>query len=154
MSQHVRHDVVTNLRSGIEKFVNATVPVHHNMGNLPLMVQKICSGIERQLSAHKFRNGRVFTNQLKPHEPGTVFTKWNRSFKSTILSLQRLYAFTTADKLGKNYVVVCLKLYVTLILQDLNSDGFYLRVLAADDTSVIDKVAAELVLAVHLLART
>eukprot|EP00878_Enallax_costatus_P021790 GHUV01023092.1.p1 GENE.GHUV01023092.1~~GHUV01023092.1.p1 ORF type:complete len:597 (-),score=32.06 GHUV01023092.1:95-1885(-) len=153
MTQQVRHDVVTRMRSGIEKFVNATVLVHRNMGNLPLMVQKVCAGIERQLSAHKFRDGQVFTNQSKPHEPGTVFTKWHRGFKQAIQKLQRLYAITTADKLGKNYVVVCIKLYVTLILQDLNIGGFYLRVIAGDDTRVIDKVAAELVQAVNLLAK-
>lgn len=74
------------------------------MGNLPLIVQKICAGIERQLRAHKFRDGQMFRNQSKSHEIGTVCTKWDHIFKHTVDSFQRLYAITTADKLGKNFL--------------------------------------------------
>lgn len=117
------------------------------------MVDRTCAHLAEQLSKRKFRDGVVFCNNSKPHEPGTVFTPWDDAYKNCIADLHSHFVVTTADKLSSNYVVVCAKQFVTAILQDLNSGVFNSRVHSTHPIHVVDKVATDIAQAARELAR-
>jgi hypothetical protein len=114
--------------------------------------EAVVAHVKKQLTKEKFADGKVFTSQSKPHQPGTIFPQWDDSFKTLILQLQRQFVVTNTDKLPNNYAVCCAKYYVGILARDLQSD-YFARVLGLGEQTATQVVAERILQAVNALAK-
>lgn len=152
MNATVRNQVLANLRSGLSHLADKTAFIHKNKNQAHLWVDAVMSQVEQELASEKFADGKSFSNRDKPHEPGTAFIAWEDSFDEHISDLHRHCVVTTADKISKNYVVCCRKYYVSSVLADLDSGGFYEKVIGAPGLSPLESIADTLTSAVRRFA--
>lgn len=126
MSPAVREAIVDSLEVGFNYFLQR--PNSAGYSNFCIEALRL---LQLQLQGPAFRDGQVFKNEHKPHEPGTEFVPWLNTYYPWLHKLQHDFVVTTADKLANNYVVVCKKHYIASLLQDLTNGQFYTEVTAA-----------------------
>ena len=69
--------------------------------------------------------GHTITYADRKIRPGTPFLMYRSGFDNLIRVLHQSYVVTIADKLSKNFVIICRKYYVQQCLQDLANPHFY-----------------------------
>jgi hypothetical protein len=134
MSPAVRGQVEAELKSALDAFVEQHGP------QWSAWRAKVEPALCAQLQQPMFDDGVVFTNDSKPHEPGTRFEPFLDSYREDIKRLHRDFVVTVADKVSNNLVVVCKKFYIQKLCEDLASTDFYAPVQQADGTSAGDTV--------------
>jgi len=136
MSQEIRDLVQSDLKAALDDML-VKQPARHALWSA--WADRVLHYLQVQLNSEKFADGRVFNNASKPHEPGAAFCPYLHDYDNCIRSFHKDFVITTADKLSNNYVVVCKKYYVEMLLQDLNSGSFYEQVtLPAAVAAVVD----------------
>jgi hypothetical protein len=101
-------------------------------GNVPGLgaahewIEDVISKVQHILHSHRhFAVGQVLSTTRRAHVTGTRCVAWEDAFASLVSSLHQHFVITTADKVNKNFVVVCKKYYCQKVLDDLHSGEFY-----------------------------
>lgn len=122
MSQAVRSAVLEEVSAALVDLARK-VP---GLGPARAWVLAVKTRVQHMLdSQRRFGDSRVLSASRRAHTPGTWFVVWEDAMGSVVAGLQRSFVITTADKIGKNFVVVCKKCYVKQVLDDLQSGLFY-----------------------------